>query len=782
MGSSTSQLSSPAQLHAELERGTKTSRDIMDYILQFMLDQVSIKDFAYLSDQQECKKYVVFMAHQFGKQFYEMKISPDMDKSGYLVFRKMDELQALQAKDSKEKQTMCIALSYFYVRIFQIYGALALSVIDETTNQQIIRAVEQSKNILVPKGFSAVTMGPLKQRGGEIKDSVQLDQLGRFKCLRELLDYDNGKFTFQPLVEKISKSKDATIAEKLITEFRVTKEKDHDIGNILIGYTDDPGQGWSTLTLRADSKEKISGSPNVQITYTNFKLRDTASVTIDYLTSRASDGRLDSQNPILSSASVLIKEEDKLYKVYISADDRGRPIMDYFQGRIRKLGEYIRLEIARAKKITPSGSTFGTMGTSSTTAANDLDPDTKGKKIDTHLRLGKLRAHLTMADRPRAYCAARALQLLQTIPGNKFYSYICKKSPIPKPDGSRYRAGLPEAGEKLSTSPGLSALSTLFYDYIDKATPKLITDGDSLAKYITFIEKLASLFEDDTYKTQDAIKTMIEGTKDKSEEEGAISQLHDRRTRGYCQLLGYNDKEIEIDPVYVNAIMEIVRSLYIKQKEHTEKCLEIIRELFTLKQDNSGHVRIGLSDNIIKGGFPEIERVNRNAREVLVKYYQDCEETYISGIKLVAEPIYKKQVEAKKAEAEAAQKKAEANAAAKKAEAAKKAVAPKTPFLAASAPVTPVTPVTTTAAPVTTTAAPVTTGVAPVTTAVAASAPVTTAVAASAPVTTAVAPTVLPRKTPPSFNPKAPFLKAGGTRRYRTHAYDRFTRKHRSHR
>lgn len=778
MGSSTSQLGSPAELHTELERGTKSSRDVMDYILQFMLDQVSIKDFAYLSDQQECKKYVVFMAHQFGKQFYEMKISPDMDKSGYLVFRKMDELQALQGKDSKEKQTMCIALSYFYVRIFQIYGALALSVIDETTNQQIIRAVEQSKNILVPKGFSAVTMGPLKQRGGEIKDSAQLEQLGRFKYFRELLNYDNGKFTFQPIVEKISRSKDAAIAEKLITEFRITKEKDHDIGNILIGYNDDPGQGWSTLTLRADSKEKISGSPDVQITYTNFKLRDTTSITIDYLTSRASDGRLDSQNPILSSSSALIKEDDKLYKVYISAEDRGRPIIDYFQGRIRKLGEYIRLEIAKAKKTTPSGTTFGSTGITSTTVANDLDPDTKGKKIDTHLRLGKLRAHLTMADRPRAHCVARALQLLQTIPGNKFYSYICKKSPIPKPDGSRYRAGLPEAGEKLSTSPGLSALSTLFYDYIDKATPKLITDGDSLAKYITFIEKLASLFEDDTYKTQDAIRTMIEGTKDKSEEEGAISQLHDRRTKGFCQLLGYDDKEIEIDPAQVNAVMTIVKELYTRQQEHTAKCLEIIRELFKLKQDNYGQVRIGLSDNIIKGGFPEIERINRNAREVLVKYYQDCEETYISGIKVVSEPIYKKQVEAKKAEAEAAQKKAEANAAAKKAEAAKKAVTPKTPFLAASAPAVAATTAVAAVAPtVAPTVAPV---IAPTVAPVVA--PVTTAVAASAPVTTAVAPTVLPKKTPPSFNPKAPFLKAGGTRRYRTHAYDRFTRKHRSHR
>jgi hypothetical protein len=42
-----------------------------------------------------------------------------------------------------------------------------------------------------------------------------------------------------------------------------------------------------------------------------------------------------------------------------------------------------------------------------------------------------------------------------------------------------------------------------------------------------------------------------------------------------------------------------------------------------------------LNNNLIVKGFPELERINAEARNLLVNYYTDCEKKYIQGMKFV---------------------------------------------------------------------------------------------------------------------------------------------------
>ena len=80
--------------------------------------------------------------------------------------------------------------------------------------------------------------------------------------------------------------------------------------------------------------------------------------------------------------------------------------------------------------------------------------------------------------------------------------------------------------------------------------------------------------------------------------------------------------------------------------------VKIIRLLFNIKNDkSSGRYTFSLSDNIIKKGFPEIKRINFIARELLVNYYSNCEETYLKGVKTVIESIPKTPVQATTAQA-----------------------------------------------------------------------------------------------------------------------------------
>ena len=86
----------------------------------------------------------------------------------------------------------------------------------------------------------------------------------------------------------------------------------------------------------------------------------------------------------------------------------------------------------------------------------------------------------------------------------------------------------------------------------------------------------------------------------------------------------------------VRNVYDVVNQLYQQQVKHAAECGKIVRLLFDIQRDkSSGRYRISLSDNIIKKGFPEIERVNYLSRQLLVNYYSNCEMTYLKGMKIV---------------------------------------------------------------------------------------------------------------------------------------------------
>jgi hypothetical protein len=90
-----------------------------------------------------------------------------------------------------------------------------------------------------------------------------------------------------------------------------------------------------------------------------------------------------------------------------------------------------------------------------------------------------------------------------------------------------------------------------------------------------------------------------------------------------------------VSPATTQQVSSIVLDLLQTQIQHAAKCGEIFAMLFEFKQDASGQKFITLHDRIISEGFPEIERINMIARELLVKYYTECEVKYMNGMQLV---------------------------------------------------------------------------------------------------------------------------------------------------
>jgi hypothetical protein len=60
--------------------------------------------------------------------------------------------------------------------------------------------------------------------------------------------------------------------------------------------------------------------------------------------------------------------------------------------------------------------------------------------------------------------------------------------------------------------------------------------------------------------------------------------------------------------------------------------------LFHIRREpSSGRVVIALHEKVLRGGVEEINRINFLAREQLMKYYSNCENQYVQGMKLVLE-------------------------------------------------------------------------------------------------------------------------------------------------
>lgn len=154
--------------HDTVLKSTKDTRVLVDEIFRFMQRELNIRDFYKLSVPSECDKYIVVMTDFLDALFSRLQLVPVKNKAGFLYFRKIDDFR----KDEKikaERQAGCLLLSYFYIRILQIYGALALTVADEA--QQFTKLLEGQEK---PQYTSRLAIGfqPGNLIGGADQENV----------------------------------------------------------------------------------------------------------------------------------------------------------------------------------------------------------------------------------------------------------------------------------------------------------------------------------------------------------------------------------------------------------------------------------------------------------------------------------------------------------------------------------------------------------------------------------------------------------------------------------
>ena len=613
--------------HADLQDKTIRTRKLMDVILQYMLNQVSIKDFATLSNPAECKKYVVFMANNLFQYFHKIRVLPVMDARGFLAFRKMDELQKDQEKMSKDqeaqKQSLCLSLSYFYTRIFQIYGALALTLIDDVQYMSTTGAVKLvTTDYLSTPGTESTLIAP--QRRGQTGGGPGPKELGNFYFLSDILQQNMEQMGYTVLHDTYGKTKEEIYFKPIEKDKKGVDDGAQD-GRFAISY---PGiYDYARWYVTAS---KVPSSAEIRVIFGELSYTD-------------QQGRTHTIEP---PRDVVTKKEIRLIP------DANQPsefmVVDpslaagqYMKARFRKMLEYVK-KMAGIKGATT---------TTTTTAISDSFADTG---IDPKLALERIRSNLTK-DKPPGHCVARALQLLRTpvLSGKDGISHICKVQFYETIRGPT-RAGLPSPGGLLTSdtrsdkpgSAGLASFSQLFYDVVSTGTPKLMIgikkgaagQPSSFEQYTRFMRLMSHVFEDNESapgkeRTDAELQTLgLDGLRNKRDEKKCTGDIA-------------FDHIVPAD--VAQKVQKVVQELFKIQFNHATECGKIIGMLFDIKYDKEKNpTEIRFSSNLLKQGFPELERINYLAREVLLKYYARCEGTYQQGMNMVLDDHKKRRIAA----------------------------------------------------------------------------------------------------------------------------------------
>lgn len=205
MGASVSVSSIPTQ--GTILTKTQTTVYVMNHILEFILKNADISDIISLASDEGCKKWLVIAESKLKDVFKKydilkksgVQLPTDKDKQGAIYVQKISELE--KSTQSDLKSNYCKVLAFYYIRLFQIVGALALSIQDSTlpmrdyigTRSQIDKKVDikSSTNPLIPE------KKPLfKWFGGTI------DRYDFMDSYLEVKDATKNEYYFLPLKEQ----------------------------------------------------------------------------------------------------------------------------------------------------------------------------------------------------------------------------------------------------------------------------------------------------------------------------------------------------------------------------------------------------------------------------------------------------------------------------------------------------------------------------------------------------------------------------------------------------
>jgi hypothetical protein len=707
------------------------TKHVLNFLLKEMLRRSDLVDLYSLADPGKCKEYVILSAKEIGRLFTEVNLTPK-ERGGSLFIQSIEGIKRLSPEEQLVHDANCKKIAFFFIRIFQTFGALTLSVIDDSipavdpapvadkrdrpryekafarplpfapppktgwtgrggalTNDPRSRGYsyfirgtsgENDFQILnqyfVTPSAGATDTNPmtfdressivipqetLYNNVGSDTRSVKIDAVPqviyRFRDIdgskritanlsirvsegRYTVSLSSVKINGTPS-DKVTGSVSLELEEDFPRDPRPKDRNDKELPAILVTLFKQiiaTQFGISMLQFLLDRRyidaidrtTSISGT-RIQIPYKPDNYR-AAIIPIVYSDSIRVDNKTETIR--IEAGLVIKKTDDRSYNVGLDfnqvkvSPDYMRQMVDFTGFGAQKSftansdsaeplndkGERIPVYLQRRfdALLKPAKSGEGRVGTRYTREGLPKPYVLPG--VPAELRIEGLWNALIKSPPVKAHCVARALQLLSVagIRGDATapaFSNICNTRFQLVVDHS-----LPGLGKPIVEEYGIAAMASLFIDGLQNNMP-LVTNGP---KYQEFLKRLNMTFY--------GFKSLEE-----TPQPSAIGDVIDQPLSSLCVGQG----PIQIEAARQSRIKRIAMQLMSRQKQHYSSVMTLLYRLFDGNKVKAGAFEINPS--IMAGGIEAVNSIATDARELLITYYSDCEETYKDGVILLQE-------------------------------------------------------------------------------------------------------------------------------------------------
>ncbi len=591
-------------------RETSRPAFIMNRIFKYITEEFTEKDLFKLQDEATCREFLILGADSLQHFFTEIKLQPTADKAGKIYFAKVSDIT--NPRDEEEKQIVrnnCLALSYFYVRLLQIYVALGLTLVDNASLIPGQKTYIQQRKPLLPGApklapGAAVSFGTPGQRGGSQSGEPQVitaAELGlKGGNLPKMIYVAKGgsdpsatwsqtplrggaqQFTFDELVR----------VGILDTTLGGNRYSVHGYPNLTIVSSGVSGTMIDTNYVPSQGQQPypgMYGRTQIQQPSITFNLITAPNgypiLQISQLTSPTADRTLSN-----IGVNIVLRPEN------YEPQDSDVPALPEFFKTI--MGEW-----------TNGSTSTLTMLKERTSRRSFGAPGSRGTPLDYESSISALKA------KPLAHCLARSFQLLQIdalgpkIP-RAARSYICNTKFVQE----SLKTPALSSGDPITKIPGLNAFNFLFF-VLEKSVQ---LSEKTREEYERTIKQLATFYSDKIPEFN-----VSSGT-------AAMSQV--KYSKPGCQV---RDKDIILQGDSVKLARKGVATLWAYQVEHAKRVEVIFRKLFRIEKSPSGQIGISINPLLIAKGIPAIEFVAAEARKLLLDYYSNCETIYQTTVSSV---------------------------------------------------------------------------------------------------------------------------------------------------
>lgn len=203
--------------------------------------------------------------------------------------------------------------------------------------------------------------------------------------------------------------------------------------------------------------------------------------------------------------------------------------------------------------------------------------------------LGKLQQIMLPKSSPFPACTALAAELMRKI-GTNPITEVCNPKFRARQDGS-----LPKSSGDLTSSKGILALSSLFLNTMDQDASRI----SEMPEWKEFVEQIG--------------KVNTWTPKERCKEKGT---------------------SMELDRSFAAQLQGVVDSLIERQRQHNLIAFQL---LWKLVDENSAtrEKRFRINERLYSGGMEELLRVQQEIRSELMRYYIECDETYLQGLNMI---------------------------------------------------------------------------------------------------------------------------------------------------